>query len=95
MPADGPAVERLMQLQGLPAQSFPPTTSDALRVQFSGGHGVYPLLGDPDFIAQEIARIHHAGYADATLAFVDYAAALPYLVAEVLPRLVARGRRSA
>ena len=93
--ADGPAVERLMELQGLHAQSFPPAMNDALRVQFAGGHGVYPLLGDPDFIAEEIARIHQAGYAGATLAFVDYAAELPYFVAEVLPRLVARGLRSA
>ena len=84
-----------MQLQGLPAQSFPPAVIDALRVQFAGGHGVYPLLGDPALIAEEIVRIHQAGYAGATLALVDYAAELPYFVAEVLPRLVARGLRSA
>ena len=69
--ADGPAVERLMQLQGMPVQSFPPDMIDALRVQFAGGDGVYPLLGDPDFIAEEIARIHRASYAGATLTFVD------------------------
>jgi dimethylsulfone monooxygenase len=75
------------------AQSFPQEMIDAMRVQFAGGHGVYPLIGDPDSIAEEIARIHAAGFAGATLAFVDYLAELPYFAQEVLPRLVARGLR--
>ena len=91
--ADAPAVERLMQLQGMYAQSFPQDMIDALRVHFAGGHGVYPLIGDPDHVAKELARIHAAGYAGATLAFVNYLEELPYFAAEVLPRLEARGLR--
>ncbi len=91
--ADQAAVERLMTLQGMYAQSFPQEMIDAMRVQFAGGHGVYPLIGDPDTVADEIARIHAAGFAGATLAFVDYLAELPYFAQEVLPRLVARGLR--
>lgn len=91
--ADRPAVERLMQLQGMYAQSFPQDLIDALRVQFAGGHGVYPLIGDPEHVANELARIHAAGYAGATLAFVNYLEELPYFAAEVLPRLEARGLR--
>ena len=92
--ADRVAVERLMTLQGLHAQSFPQEMFDALRVRFAGGHGVYPLIGDPDTIAAEIQRIHDAGYAGATLAFVDYVGELPYFAQEVLPRLAARGLRT-
>jgi FMNH2-dependent dimethyl sulfone monooxygenase len=91
--ADAEAVERLMTLQGLHAQSFPADMLEALRLRFAGGHGVYPLIGDPDSVAAEIERIHAAGYAGATLAFVDYLAELPYFADEVLPRLAARGLR--
>lgn len=91
--ADTGAVERLMNLQGLHAQSFPQDMFDALRTRFAAGHGVYPLIGDPDTIADEIGRIHAAGFAGATLAFVDYAGELPYFAQEVLPRLAARGLR--
>ncbi len=91
--ADVEGVERLMTLQGMHAQSFPQEMIDALRVQFAGGHGVYPLIGDPDSIANEIERIHAAGFAGATLAFVDYLAELPYFASEVLPRLARKGLR--
>jgi len=91
--ADEDAVERLMYLQGMHAQSFPREMIDALRVQFAGGHGVYPVIGDPDTVAAELARIAAAGFAGATVAFVNYADELPYFVQEVLPRLEARGLR--
>lgn len=92
--ADRPAVARLMELMGLHAQSFPRDQLEALATRFAGGHGVYPLIGDPDRIAQELATIAEAGFAGATLAFVDYLAELPYFVAEVMPRLAARGLRA-
>ncbi len=71
----------------------PQTERFFMRVQFAGGHGVYPLIGDPDGIADEIERIHAAGFAGATLAFVDYLAELPYFASEVLPRLARKGLR--
>ena len=91
---DEPAVERLMSLMGMHAHSFPRAQIAALRVQFAGGHGVYPLIGDPDSVADEIARIAAAGFAGGSLAFVNYLDELPYFVAEVLPRLEAKGLRA-
>lgn len=91
--ADHAAVERLMTLQGMHAQSFPKEMIEALRVQFAGGHGVYPLVGDPDTVAEGLAQIAAAGFAGATIAFVNYAEELPYFVSEVLPRLERRGLR--
>ncbi len=93
--ADHAAVERLMTLQGMHAQSFPRELIETLRVQFAGGHGVYPLIGDPDAVADGLERIARAGFAGATVAFVNYADELPYFVAEVLPRLEAKGLRQA
>ena len=91
--ADTPAVERLMSLMGMHAHSFPREMISALRTQFAAGHGVYPLVGDPDTVADRIAAIADAGFAGASLAFVNYLDELPYFAAEVLPRLERRGLR--
>ncbi len=66
-------------------------TSDA---EFAAGHGVYPLVGDPDHIASELERVHRAGFDGTTISFVDYLAELPYFAEEVIPRLEAKGLRS-
>lgn len=91
--ADHDGVDRLMHLQGMHSQSFPKEMIEAMKVQFAGGHGVYPLIGDPDFVADGLIKIHDAGFSGATIAFVNYAEELPYFVEEVLPRLEAKGLR--
>ena len=90
---DQPAVERLMSLMGMHAHSFPRDMIEALRIQFAAGHGVYPLIGTPDDVVDKIERIAQAGFAGATVTFVNYIDELPYFVAEVLPRLEAKGLR--
>lgn len=91
--ADWGAVDNLMRLQGLHAQSFPPEALRTMRGRFAAGHGTYPLVGDPDTIAHEMEKITAAGFAGATLSFVDYAKEFPYFRDEVLPRLERRGLR--
>jgi len=91
--ADYPAVDHLMELQGLHAQSFPPEAFRLFRQRFVGGHGVYPLIGDPDDIAQELARISAAGFVGTTITFVNYVNEFPYFRDEVLPRLERLGLR--
>ena len=91
--ADWGAVDNLMRLQGLHAQSFPPEALRTMRDRFSAGHGTYPLVGDPDTIAKEMARIPEAGFAGTTLSFVDYVQEFPYFRDEVLPRLEKMGLR--
>jgi alkanesulfonate monooxygenase SsuD/methylene tetrahydromethanopterin reductase-like flavin-dependent oxidoreductase (luciferase family) len=91
---DGAAVDRLMLLQGLHAQSYPPEVFAHFRTRFAGGHGSYPVIGSPDDVAQEYARIAGLGFAGATLAMVNYLESLPYFVAEVLPRLERAGVRT-
>ena len=92
---DVEAVDRLMELQGLHAQSFPPEAFALFRERFAAGHGVYPLVGTPDHIANELARIAAAGFDGTTVTFVNYLDELPYFADEVLPRLVAAGLRTA
>lgn len=91
--ADTEAVERLMSLMGMHAHSFPRDMIGALRTQFAAGHGVYPLVGDPDTVARRIVEIADAGFAGASLAFVNYLDELPYFAAEVIPRLERKGLR--
>lgn len=91
--ADWPAVDRLMELQGLHAKSFPPEAFKLFRNRFAAGHGVYPLVGDPDQVADELAKISEIGFAGTTITFVNYVDELPYFAAEVLPRLEAKGLR--
>lgn len=91
--ADWAAVDTLMALQGLHAQSFPPEALVTMRGRFAAGHGTLPIVGDPDHVAVELARIEAAGFAGTTLSFVDYVREFPYFRDEVLPRLEAMGLR--
>lgn len=91
--ADWDAVDNLMRLQGMHAQSFPAEALEMLRGRFAAGHGTYPLVGDPDTVASELARFADAGFAGVTLSFVDYVKEFPYFRDEVLPRLEEMGLR--
>ena len=55
--------------------------------------GAYPLIGSPDDVAEEIARLSAAGLAGCSIAFLDYLKEIPFFVAEVLPRLERMGLR--
>lgn len=92
--ADWGAVDNLMALQGLHAQSFTPEMLANFRNRFAAGHGAYPLVGTPDDVADGLAAVAQAGFAGSTLAFVDYVAELPYFAQEVIPRLEAKGLRA-
>lgn len=91
--ADWDAVDNLMALQGLHAQSFTPEMLAMFRERFAAGHGSCPIIGTPDEVADEFARYAEAGFAGMTTAFFNYADELPYFAQEVLPRLEAKGIR--
>jgi alkanesulfonate monooxygenase SsuD/methylene tetrahydromethanopterin reductase-like flavin-dependent oxidoreductase (luciferase family) len=57
--------------------------------------GAYCAIGDPDAVVQELSRFHAAGFDGLALNFVDYLTELPYVAAEVLPRLERLGLRAA
>ena len=83
-----------MELAGLHAQFFPPEHYQQFRERFAGGHGTYPIVGDPDHVAGELERIAEAGFAGVGFSLFDYAGELPLLRDEVLPRLEAKGLRA-
>ena len=62
--------------------------------RYAGAYpGAYPLVGSPDEIAEEMARMSAAGLAGASVAFLDYLLEIPYFVQEVVPRLERLGLR--
>ncbi len=93
--ADEEGVDRLMELQGLHAQSYPPEVIGQFRTRFAGGHGSYPIIGTPDEVAQEYSRISALGVSGATIAMVNYMETMPFFIQEVLPRLERLGLRQA
>ncbi|QAY64406.1 LLM class flavin-dependent oxidoreductase [Xylanimonas allomyrinae] len=91
--ADWDAVDNLMTLQGLHAQSFSKDLLENYRTRFAAGHGTCPLIGSPDDVADEIEKFARAGFGGITMAFVDYVSELEYFAEEVMPRLAKKGLR--
>ncbi len=91
--ADWEAVDYLMKLQGMHAQSFSPEALANFRDRFASGHGAFPLVGTPDHVADQLEKLSAAGIAGTTLSFVDYLKEFPYFRDEVIPRLEKKGLR--
>lgn len=56
--------------------------------------GNFCAIGDPDRVADQLARLHRAGFDGLALNFVNYLEEIEYFVQEVLPRLERLGLRS-
>ncbi len=63
------------------------------RKRFAAGAGTYPLVGTPQRIAEELVKISNAGFAGATVSFVNFKNELPYFIDHVLPLLREAGVR--
>jgi dimethylsulfone monooxygenase len=92
--ADRPAVDEVMRLQGLHAQSFTPDMLATFQHRFAAGHGSCPLIGDPDDVAAAIIAFADAGFDGIAVSFLNYADELGYFAQEVIPRLEAADIRS-
>jgi dimethylsulfone monooxygenase len=63
------------------------------RKRFAAGAGTYPLVGTPTHIAEQLIKISEAGFAGATVSFVNFKNELPYFIDTVLPLLREAGVR--
>jgi alkanesulfonate monooxygenase SsuD/methylene tetrahydromethanopterin reductase-like flavin-dependent oxidoreductase (luciferase family) len=63
------------------------------RVHAGTFPGCYMIVGTPDDVADEMIEMSGAGLAGASICFLDYLAAMPYFIQEVLPRLERAGLR--
>ncbi|WP_125100151.1 LLM class flavin-dependent oxidoreductase [Leucobacter chromiireducens] len=91
--ADWGAVDYLMGLQGMHAQSFTPEMLQTMRSRFASGHGSLPIVGTPEEVAEQIRAVSDAGFDGMTLAFVDYTNEVTQFGRDVMPILERMGVR--
>jgi alkanesulfonate monooxygenase SsuD/methylene tetrahydromethanopterin reductase-like flavin-dependent oxidoreductase (luciferase family) len=89
--ADWSAVDNILAMKGF--DKLPPDERQKAREGYAQGMGGVPLVGEPDAIAEQLARVTQVGMSGIGLSFVNYADELPYFIAEVLPRLARMGLR--
>jgi alkanesulfonate monooxygenase SsuD/methylene tetrahydromethanopterin reductase-like flavin-dependent oxidoreductase (luciferase family) len=76
------------------ARPFENRFMSATGKRYDGAYpGAFPMVGTPDDVAGDMARLAEAGIAGCSIAFLDYLKEIPDFVAEVLPRLERRGLR--
>ncbi len=93
--ADWAAVDSILAMKNVTPQSCSPAEFQRIRDHQANGMGGLPLVGDPDFVAGEMARLAALGLKGIAVSFVNYLDELPYFCAEVLPRLAKIGLREA
>ena len=71
----------------------PPASGESDPERQVLARGAYCAVGDPDLVADELARLHGVGFDGLAINFVDYLRELPYFAQEILPRLERRGLR--
>ncbi|MDA0238449.1 MAG: LLM class flavin-dependent oxidoreductase [Proteobacteria bacterium] len=64
-----------------------------LRLRIAGGNSAYPIIGDPDQVAEKIKTLSDMGFAGLAIGLVNYVEHFPYVRDEVLPRLERLGLR--
>lgn len=64
-----------------------------LNQRAAGGNGAYPIVGNPDDVADLLLRLHEQGIDAFAMGFANYVEHFPCFRDEVLPRLVKAGVR--
>jgi alkanesulfonate monooxygenase SsuD/methylene tetrahydromethanopterin reductase-like flavin-dependent oxidoreductase (luciferase family) len=86
--ADWAAVDNILAMRNVRPQMHSPEEFQLIRHHQANGMGGLPLVGDPDAVAQDLARLAALGFRGIAVSFVNYLDELPFFCAEVLPRLV-------
>ena len=91
--ADWAAVDSILAMKNISPETIGAAEFERRRHHQAHGMGGIPIVGDPDHVAAEIARIAGAGLRGIGVSFVNYLKELPYFCDEVLPRLERVGLR--
>lgn len=92
--ADQESVDTLQKIR-LEGQSLSPGKANFDRRRMASGGGTFPVVGDPDFVADTLSRFSNAGLDGMAFGLVKYVDELPFIAAEVLPRMERLGSRQA
>jgi len=91
--ADWSAVDNILAMRNVTPDAHGAAEFQRLRNHQANGMGGLPLVGDPDTVARQLAKLAAAGLTGIAVSFVNYSDELPYFCAEVLPRLARLGLR--
>jgi dimethylsulfone monooxygenase len=92
--ADWSAVDSIMGIKGLTPESMGQEAYEKRRSQYANGMGGVPIVGDPDYVVGEFAKLHESGLRGIAISFVNYLDELPFFAQEILPRLAKLGLRT-
>ena len=84
----------MLELKGVKREADP-DRYERMRKALVHGQSGFPMIGSPDDVADELARISSAGFDGIGFSFVNYLDELPYFAQEVLPRLQRLGLHAA
>lgn len=91
--ADWSAVDNILAMKDITPENMGAEAFERRRRHQAHGMGGIPIVGDPDTVAADIARMAKAGIRGIGVSFVNYLEELPYFCDEVLPRLESMGLR--
>lgn len=90
---DDVAVDNMLRIFGMQSETLEPAVMEAFRFHFKAGHGGYPLVGTPERIVAEIARLSDMGVDGLLISWVDYLGECRQWVDEVMPLMEQAGLR--
>jgi dimethylsulfone monooxygenase len=91
--ADWVSVEDILAARNITRASMSPQQYEETRRDYAKGLGGWKLVGSPDYVAGELARLASAGLRGVGMSIVNYAEELPFFCEQVLPRLEKMGLR--
>lgn len=90
---DYQAVNNLLKIFEIQAETFDMKKLDEFRFHFIAGHGGYPLVGTPEQIVDEIDKLIEIGVNGVLMSWVDYKTELKQWINDILPLMEQNGQR--
>jgi alkanesulfonate monooxygenase SsuD/methylene tetrahydromethanopterin reductase-like flavin-dependent oxidoreductase (luciferase family) len=89
---DWDAVDHILALREH-QKSIPMDKLVKMKERLIGGIGTFPIIGDPDTVANTFKKLSDAGIDGMAIGFINYIEELPFFREEVLPRMERLGLR--
>ncbi|MGE0035857.1 MAG: LLM class flavin-dependent oxidoreductase [Xanthobacteraceae bacterium] len=90
---DWEAVDNLVTMLGINAQSLPPGVEQQLKEHFIAGWGGFPVVGNKEQVVDKLALLSKAGFDGAVLSWARYVDEMREFQTETLPLLIQAGLR--